>query len=313
MRSFEEIVLGFAIGDALGLPVEGLPRRALVVEPVSNYTVGGPHNVNIGTWSDDTSMLLAAIDAIDKEIIYSKFLSKLNCFIKKSKYCSMDKAFDISEITLNAITNFSLGIDALLCGATDSSSSTNSSMNRMIPIAYYLMVNNLNKDAEFEIIRKTTIITHNIPKVIISNAIYFYICKNLLMNKSKIESIKEAIDYVMEYYLNNELFINEFNTTFKRLLDINSFMNFNENEISSTNYTVDTLESVIWCFLNTQTYKGALIKCVNLGHDTDGITALCAALCSIYYGLEEVPYFWKQKLVKRELILDITRNFINRI
>ena len=60
------LFLGLAIGDALGAPLEFQKAR----EPdnyLTKYTTGGPHNVSIGEWTDDTSMALAlATSPIEK-------------------------------------------------------------------------------------------------------------------------------------------------------------------------------------------------------------------------------------------------------
>ena len=64
------LFLGLAIGDALGAPLEfqkaNEPEDYLTVE----YTTGGPHNVSIGEWTDDTSMALAmATSLIEKRVL----------------------------------------------------------------------------------------------------------------------------------------------------------------------------------------------------------------------------------------------------
>lgn len=73
-------ILGLAIGDALGVPVEFKSREQLKNKPVVDMIGYGTYNVPAGTWSDDTSMTLATIDSIieTKEIncnnIDTKFL-----------------------------------------------------------------------------------------------------------------------------------------------------------------------------------------------------------------------------------------------
>jgi ADP-ribosylglycohydrolase len=46
-----------AIGDALGAVVEFSPPRTF--EPVAGYRAGGPHGLEAGEWTGDTSMALA--------------------------------------------------------------------------------------------------------------------------------------------------------------------------------------------------------------------------------------------------------------
>lgn len=47
-------IVGLAIGDALGAPVEfQVPGQ---FEPVTDYRAGGPFNLEAGEWTDDTAM-----------------------------------------------------------------------------------------------------------------------------------------------------------------------------------------------------------------------------------------------------------------
>src|SRR5262245_32734139 len=48
-------ILGLAIGDALGVPVEFWSRQSLEDKPVNGMHGHGTHNQPAGTWSDDTS------------------------------------------------------------------------------------------------------------------------------------------------------------------------------------------------------------------------------------------------------------------
>jgi ADP-ribosyl-[dinitrogen reductase] hydrolase len=55
-------LLGLAIGDALGAAVEFNPPGTF--EPVTGYRAGGPHGLEAGEWTDDTSMALALAASI---------------------------------------------------------------------------------------------------------------------------------------------------------------------------------------------------------------------------------------------------------
>ena len=51
--------IGFAIGDALGVPAEFLPRKELLKQPIIDMIGGGFHHREPGVWSDDTALMLA--------------------------------------------------------------------------------------------------------------------------------------------------------------------------------------------------------------------------------------------------------------
>ena len=58
-------LVGFVIGDAMGVPVTNIPREALLEKPVTKMTGHGTFNLPPGTWSVDTAMMIATIDSIN--------------------------------------------------------------------------------------------------------------------------------------------------------------------------------------------------------------------------------------------------------
>ena len=57
-------IIGLAIGDAMGVPVEFVEREKLMNNPVTEMLERGSHNQPKGTWSDYTSLTLATMDSI---------------------------------------------------------------------------------------------------------------------------------------------------------------------------------------------------------------------------------------------------------
>ena len=55
-------LIGLAVGDALGAAVEFQSPDSF--PPVTGYRGGGPHPIEPGAWTDDTSMALALADSI---------------------------------------------------------------------------------------------------------------------------------------------------------------------------------------------------------------------------------------------------------
>ena len=72
---------------------------------------------------------------------------------------------------------------------------------------------------------------------------------------------------------------------------------------------MSTLEAACWCFLNTDNYKDAVLKAVNLGGDTDTIAALTGGLAGIYYGYDNIPKEWLDQIASPHLI----NNLFNKI
>lgn len=63
-NKIKAVMIGHAVGDALGVPVEFCSREELSLNPVKDMLEDGTYPVPAGSWSDDTSMSLAALDSL---------------------------------------------------------------------------------------------------------------------------------------------------------------------------------------------------------------------------------------------------------
>lgn len=64
INKIKAVVIGHAVGDALGVPVEFCEREELAKNPVTDMRGFGSYPVPAGAWSDDTGMSLAALDSL---------------------------------------------------------------------------------------------------------------------------------------------------------------------------------------------------------------------------------------------------------
>ena len=99
-----------------------------------------------------------------------------------------------------------------------------------------------------------------------------------------------------------------FKIYYSRLFEKN-FQNLPEEEIKSSGYVVDTLEAALWCLLNTDSYKNLALKAVNLGEDTDTVAAVAGGLAGIFYGVENIPSEWLERLQNKNYLEDISDRF----
>jgi ADP-ribosylglycohydrolase len=83
---------------------------------------------------------------------------------------------------------------------------------------------------------------------------------------------------------------------------------FDECDIKSSGYVVDTLEAAIWAVLTTDNYKDCVIKAVNLGDDTDTVGAVAGSLAGALYGIENIPSSWMEELKAKSYINSMCDN-----
>ena len=132
-------ILGLAIGDAMGVPIEFVSRDTLLDNPVTEMKGFGSHKVQKGTWSDDTSMTLATMDSIkntgkiDCTDIANNFLK----WFKEAEYTATGEVFDVGRTTLRALAKFEESNNPYECGESNELSNGNGSLMRILPIAYY--------------------------------------------------------------------------------------------------------------------------------------------------------------------------------
>jgi ADP-ribosylglycohydrolase len=151
-------------------------------------------------------------------------------------------------------------------------------------------------------------VTHSHPRSQLGCALYGLFVKALLLGEDPSQAYetvrKKTLESVKGTILENEL------PAYQRILD-GSLMTLSEEEINSSGYVVDTLEASIWCLLQSSDFKGALLKAVNLGEDTDTVGAVTGGLAGVYYCFSEIPSKWVGELIKKDEILELIERFVS--
>ena len=301
------MLLGLAVGDALGVPVEFESRRRLKDNPVKNMRSGGSWGQAAGTWSDDTSLTIAAMESISRfgKINFQDIMENFLRWYERGDFTATGERFDIGNTTRAAIVRFSRKIlPPTKCGATEKNSKGNGSLMRILPATLYLFGTRgkIGVD-ELKIIHEFSALTHGHIISQMACGIYSLIAAQLLSGKNISEAFTLGMNDAKNFYGTDEAFKN-----FSRLCDEN-FAALPEDEISSSGYVVDTLEAALWCLLNTDDYKTLALKAVNLGEDTDTTAAVAGGLAGIFYGAESIPAEWLNTLKRRDYLEKICEDF----
>lgn len=293
-----DAVVGFAIGDAMGVPVEFKSREYLTRYPITEFIGYGTYNQPAGIWSDDTSLLIATIYGLkDASDIYGIANEMCNWY-KYKKYTPLGKIFDVGLTTRKSILKMINGVDPLSAGSKSENKNGNGSLMRILPIAFILKdEQDIEKRKEF--VYNVSSLTHaNIISKIACH-IYTEFVIQLLHHKSK----EKAYDYIYTtlatYYKNNidKNIYNKFENIFDKTL-----LSMSRDKIKSTTFVIDTLESCFWSIFNSHSFEEAILTAVNLGDDTDTIGALTGGLAGIIYGYEKIPNEWKHGLMNELMI-----------
>lgn len=299
----KNILLGTAIGDALGLPVQFLDREVIAKNPVTTMVGYGQFDVPAGTWSDDSSLSLCLAESLCNGYDLNDIANKFIKWMFEGYWTPFNKAFDIGNTTYFAIVNLRNGISPHLAGMDRERDNGNGSLMRILPLVPYII--NMEEEDRFRIIGEVSSLTHRHPRSILA---CIALCEFAIqyINSQSIEKAYQAIQQTMLQLLKKEMFIEE-DIPFKRFVGLSyeEFKNIELKDIRSTGYVIDTLEASLWCVFNTTNYKDAVLKAVNLGDDTDTVGTITGGLAGIIYGYDTIPSEWLEVLAKKDDIIQL--------
>ena len=298
-------IIGLAIGDAMGVPIEFFRREDLLKNPVTTMLGEQSHFVPKGSWSDDTSLNLALIDSINnkKDIDLYDIGQNFIEWGENGKYTPTGKMFGIGRTTLKAIARLERGdIKPEECGGNTESENGNGSLMRILPIAYYCYSKKYEDEDIYNIVKKVSSLTHAHEISIMGCYIYVKFALELLNGND----IKKAYKNIKK--LKYQYFSDYCKKIYSRVIDTN-IAKLDLNDIKSSGYVVDTLEATIWTLLNTKSFNQAIIGSINLGGDSDTIGACTGGLAGIYYGFDNINSTWKSELAKYDYIIEMCNRF----
>ena len=299
-------IMGSVVADALGVPYEFKHRYQMDENPATTMTGHGTYNQEAGTWSDDSSLMLATADSLLNGLNYDDMMRKFVLYYFEAAYTPDNHVFDIGNTTLEAINNYARNRKALESGCDDLHSNGNGSLMRIMPIILYLYDKDLSRDEKKEIIYNVSALTHT---HIISKAscyIYNILVEEILQYRDE-ESLKNIIENALDKihdYIDEVELANEFNLIYDK-----SILSLDDNTIHGKGYVVNSLNIAIYACYHTDSYKESVLKAVNYGGDTDTQAIITAGLSSLYYGYDSIPSEWIDIIKRKDYILELCDKF----
>lgn len=297
-------IMGFTVGDALGVPVEFKSRLDIKKNPVMGMRGYGVHNQPKGYWSDDSSMTFCTIESIieNNYINYKDIMNKFSKWKNKGYWTPNNEIFDIGMAVSESIDRWDLGMDIEKCGSNNKYSNGTGSLMRMLPLAYFLNkkgYKRVESVGTYCDCYNLSALTHG--NTISKNCCVIYVDMAMqLLNGESIDNAFNNLKHFEQLILPKDF----------KLFD-SEFKNLPKSKIGCVGYVVSALETVLWVLLNTDSYKNAVLGAVNLGGDTDTVGALVGGLAGIYYGYNSIPEEWINCIARKNDILDLCNRFEN--
>jgi ADP-ribosyl-[dinitrogen reductase] hydrolase len=306
---FLDVLLGVAIGDALGVPVEFISRDELAKNPVTGMRAYGSYQQPAGTWSDDSSLTFCLAETLAEGYDLERLAEKFTGWLYNSYWTPYNEVFDVGNATREAIGRLLDGVPPDLAGGFYESSNGNGSLMRILPLVFYIKGKPIAE--QYEIIKQTSSLTHRHIRSVISCFYYLQFATQIINGIPKFD-IYQNLKLEVTAFLNSLTVSADEVALFDRLLNEDVYT-LPVEAIKSSGYVLHTLEATIWCLLKTNSYQDAVLLAVNLGSDTDTTAACVGGLAGLLYGQQTIPLEWINTLARlddiRQLADDMRKKF----
>ncbi len=260
-------IVGCAIGDAYGMPYEFRTRGTF--KTTGEMIAGGAFNLPKGYYTDDASQVLCLANSLienDGVLVKEDLMKKLRDWYIDGYMSSTGKFIDVGNQTRIVLDQFDY--DGTYVLMDDDSQSGNGSLMRIAPIPLVFSLENIPSNA-----LKSSYVTHASEKSITCCINYSILIKHALNGWSK--------DEIKEY----------------------SKFDLKDGQFKSNGYVVDSYNTALYSFFNTDSFEDCIIMATEFGSDADTNACIAGMLAGAYYGIENIPEKWKKDLKDYDLFV----------
>lgn len=289
-------LIGLAVGDALGAAVEFQSPGSFPL--VTDYRSGGPHGLQAGEWTDDTSMALALADSLgsvgwDLQDQTRRYVA----WWKTGRYSVTGKCRDIGMATRAALGRFVVTGDAGTSGDRAEQSSGNGSIMRLAPVPIrYLHLYPQQIPELAQLAADSSLPTHASDQCL-SACRYMGVVLAALMHGEDRSAVLSP-DWPPLEQLHRAAPLHPL------ILEVatGSFRSRQPPVIKGSGWVVKSLEAALWAFHDAVDFREAVLRAVNLGDDADTTGAICGQFAGAYWGESAIPEDLRAGLARRDLL-----------
>jgi ADP-ribosylglycohydrolase len=307
-------IVGVAIGDALGMPVESLSPKTIkqYFKWINSYRTPNPrtrtwHKLKRGQWTDDTQLTLAIGDSIVRK-----------------------KGIDFNDIAAAHVEAFSRGrrgwgkatingCQKILSGANwwdagDPKAAGNGPPMKIAPIGVLYGLGVINKPEMINACVNISKMTHGDPRAITAAILQAHLtgkairCIGPVHFQHELKEIRHLCDHIEgTEHMDTKTFENSLTLQLYRMVDCADSKDSLIRDILGTRAFVN--ESVPFTYAMIIKYCDDLKKCmehiVNQGGDADTTGAMAGSLLGGLYGYSKFPDQWRWRLEDRARLVKL--------
>jgi ADP-ribosyl-[dinitrogen reductase] hydrolase len=286
---FRGCLLGLAVGDAVGATVEFMSRGTF--EPVTDMVGGGPHALKPGEWTDDTSMALCLATSLIEKAGHDPRdqMERYRRWHEDGYLSSTGSCFDIGSTVSAALRRYRETGDPI-AGSADPHSAGNGCIMRLAPVPmFYFPDEHAVRHYSLESARTT----HGAAECLDACRLFGGMLFRALRGDSK-----ERVLFADAQSFDG--------TPSIMAIARGEYQEKAVDQIVTLGHVVATLEAAAWCFSRTSSFGDAVLLAANLGDDADTTGAVCGQLAGAFYGANDIPERWRQRLVMHNEIVALS-------
>ncbi|HLV08908.1 MAG TPA: ADP-ribosylglycohydrolase family protein [Halanaerobiales bacterium] len=295
---FAGILIGLAVGDALGVSLEFKERDSY--QPLTGMEGGGHFDLEPGQWTDDTSMALCLAESLlAKGFSHQDQLDKYLKWLNEGYLSSTGSCFAVGRNTMLSLKEYE---ESGKLPPERERAAGNGSLMRLAPVPMYYR-NDFDKAVYYS--GQSSLSTHNNPMAVDACRFFGALLQQALQqDRTKGVMSKEELlrGKACELELVAEV----------REIAEGSYRKKGRKEISSSGFVIHTLEAALWSFYRSDNFREAVLTAVNLGDDADTVGSVTGQLAGAYYGLSNIPEEWVAVLAQRGYIIELIKHLYKK-
>ncbi|MDD1680859.1 MAG: ADP-ribosylglycohydrolase family protein [Methanoregula sp.] len=262
-------LIGLAIGDALGAPLEGSPQPEVWL---AEYRSGGRHSRKKGEFTDDTLQAIAVAQSLVacRGFCESDLVKKLSeSYIQKPEWFGPTSTFFFDLVKTGTVPHRA----ALLVHRRRGGSRTNGSVMRGFPLGIFFPAPEV-----YPVSLTCSRVTHYDPVAGHCSAFLNVLVSDMCRGSSRAAAFRHA----RSLCTNNEVHA--------------VLGSYDQYDPDPSLDSVLCSHAALHSFMHAKSAEMAILSAVNLGGDADTVGACTGALAGAYWGLDALPLRWRQGL-----------------
>ncbi|HIH02468.1 MAG TPA: methyltransferase domain-containing protein [Methanoregulaceae archaeon] len=293
-------IVGLAVGDALGAPVEFLKPGSF--PPITGYREGGILNLPAGCWTEDTALALClaesliacgGTDPVDQLRRYVRYW-------REGYQAPTGVCLDIGTTTrrsLEAFLRTGMAEAAPIVGLTPG----NGSLVRVASVPIFFAGDPGRTFEEAAAMSRTT---HAAPESVDACRYFAGLLSGAILG-APISALTSPMYEPVDGFWDSACLCPPIVAVAE-----GSFLAKESPAIRAGGGAVQCLEAALWAFAHGDSFPEVVLAAVNLGDDADTVGAVAGQLAGACYGLSGIPAEWQEELYRHHDIVRVAVNLM---